>query len=300
MKPLAALGLLLLGAASFAAAQDPPLPDGLGYFTVTPCRVVDTRLIDAPVGRPMLGGETRSFRMRGVPLDSQGGAGAGCGIPAEALAAMVNIVAVTPSGPGHIKAWAHPLPMPTASTLNYGAIAGLNALANGIAIPICDTRTDPCYADFDVFNHLSTIHLVVDVVGYFAPAALATTGEAGPTGATGPAGPEGPAGPTGSRGATGATGPMGSPGPTGPVGPTGPIGPTGPKGDKGDRGPAVTTYCVGTQTPDHEASCGCSHTLSRMIGWYNCSVTSDTNRCSVDGCKNCYPTALYALCCVCY
>ncbi len=299
MKPLAALGLLLLGAASLSTAQD-PLPDGLGYFTVTPCRVVDTRLIGPPPGTPMGAGEMRSFRIRPGSLADQGGAEAGCGIPSEAVAAMVNIVAVASSGAGNLRVWAHPLPMPFASTLNYGAVAGLYALANGIAIPICDTRTDPCYADFDVYNAPSITHMVVDVVGYFAPAAIATTGEAGATGAVGPAGPQGPAGPTGPRGDIGPPGPMGPQGATGPAGPTGLTGPAGPKGDKGDRGPAVTTYCVSTQTPDHEASCGCSHTLSRMIGWYNCSVTSDTNRCSVDGCKNCYPTALYALCCVCY
>jgi hypothetical protein len=194
MKRLAVLAFLLLGAASLAPAQE-PLPDGLGYFTVTPCRVVDTRLIGA--GAPMLGDETRTFRMRDVTLAYQGGAVDGCGIPSEALAAMINIVAVSPSGPGHFRVWAHPLPAPTASTLNYGAVAGLSALANGIAVPICDTRTDPCLADFVLFNRLSVTHVVVDVVGYFAPAALATTGPAGPPGVAGPIGPQGPPGPPG-------------------------------------------------------------------------------------------------------
>jgi hypothetical protein len=202
MKRSVVVGLLLLGAASVAAAQEPPpdLPHGLGYFTVSPCRVVDTRLIPAAPGTPLNPGELRSFRLRDTSLTYQGGAPNGCGIPSQALAAMLDIVAVTPAGPGHIKAWAHPLPEPVSSTLNFGAVAGLNAIANAIAVPICDTRTDPCLADFDIVGKVSTVHLVVDVVGYFAPAAIAITGEAGPPGVAGPTGPQGPQGEQGPPG----------------------------------------------------------------------------------------------------
>jgi hypothetical protein len=209
--------------ASSASAQT--LPDGLGYFTVDPCRVVDTRLIGGS-GSPMQGYETRTFRLRDTTLAYQGGAAAGCGIPSEAVAAMLNIVAITPSGTGHFKVWAHPRPMPTASILNYGAVPGLTGLANGIAIPICDTGTDPCLADFQVYSHASATHLVVDVVGYFSPAALATSGPAGPTGVAGPMGPTGPQGPLGPQGPQGTQGPVGLQGPTGPSGPTGPTGPS--------------------------------------------------------------------------
>jgi hypothetical protein len=240
--------------------------------------------------------------MRDVTLAYQGGAEDGCGVPSQALAAMINIVAVSPSGPGHFKAWAHPLPAPTASTLNYGAVAGLGALANGIAVPICDTRTDPCLADFVLFNRLSVTHVVVDVVGYFAPAALATTGPAGPPGVAGPTGPRGPQGPVGPQGpagapgAAGATGPQGYPGPPGLQGPQGL---KGDKGDKGDRGPAVTTFCLAKQTPNSNESCGCTRVLARTIGLQACYVTSDGDPCSANGCPGCFPQSLYALCCVC-
>jgi hypothetical protein len=229
------VALLLLGAASVATAQTPP-PDALGYFTVSPCRVVDTRLIGA--GAPLVPSVVRSFRLRDASLTNQGGDPAGCGIPSEALAAMLDVVAVTPAGPGHIKAWAHPAPEPFASTLNFGAVTGLVAIANGIAVPICDTRTDPCLADIDIVAQVSTAHLVVDVVGYFAPAALETTGPAGPPGVAGPTGPQGPAGPQGIPGVNGLNGLNGATGPQGPKGDMGATGPQGLKGDKGDRGPA--------------------------------------------------------------
>jgi hypothetical protein len=294
MKRLAAFSILLLGAAPLVTAQS-PLPDGLGYFTVTPCRVLDTR----NVGAPMLGDETRSFRMRDTSLSYQGGAAGGCGIPSEALAAMVNITVVTPSGGGHIRVWAYPEAMPTAATLNYGAVAGLSALANGIAIPICDTRSDPCLADFDVFNRLSTTHLVVDVVGYFAPAAIATVGQPGPPGVAGPMGPPGPTGPvgaTGPRGLQGPTGPQGLPGVTGVTGATGAKGPTGPTGPTG---PAVHTsaacadgaFSVGTPCVTQ-----CGGTAARVVAAQTgkCSVTADTGSCTADNANS-----KLGLCCVC-
>jgi len=297
MKRLAVVGFLLLGAASLVTAQS-PLPDALGYFAVTPCRVVDTRLIGASPGAPMVGDETRTFRMRDTSLSYQGGAASGCGIPAEALAAMVNLTVVSPSGPGHIRVWAHPLAMPPASTLNYGAVAGLSALANGIAIPICDTRTaiDGCPADFVVFNRLSTTHLVVDVVGYFAPAAIATTGPAGPPGVAGPAGPQGPTGPvgaTGPRGLQGLTGPQGAPGLNGATGATGARGPTGPTGPTVNTSAACAdgAYSVGTPCVTQ-----CGNSSARVVAAQTgeCTVTSDTGSCI----GHTVGTKL-GLCCVC-
>jgi hypothetical protein len=308
--------LALVGLAGVAGAQTPD-PAPLGYFSISPCRVVDTRLIGAPPGTPMQGDEERSFRLRDTNLSYQGGSAVGCGIPAEARAAMLNIVAVAPTGPGHLRVWAHPDPRPVASVLNYGAVAGLQALANGIAVPICDTDTDPegCLADIRVFNRLSVTHLVVDVVGYFAAAPLATTGPAGPTGSAGPTGPKGDKGdpgPTGQTGATGAKGDKGDKGdigPAGQTGQTGQTGATGAKGDKGDQGllgppgPAVHTSsaCKSTlQSNGCATVCGGSSRVvaSEWSGTF-CQITSDTGSCSANGCTGCLPSPVYAECCVC-
>jgi len=323
MKRAILVVVLILVVAGLASAQTPP-GEALGYFPVSPCRAVDTRLIGA--GAPLIPDQERGFRLRDASLLNQGGSASGCGIPSEALAAMLNFVAVASSGPGHIKAWAHPLPQPVASTLNYGAVAGLFALANGIAVPICDTSTaaDGCLADFRVVAKASVTHLVVDVVGYFAPATglVAQSGPAGPPGVAGPTGPEGLQGPIGLtglqgiKGDTGATGPQGLrglqglqgpqgytglqgyTGPQGLTGPQGPVGPQGPKGDKGDPAPRTTALC---------SEVASSSDLCNQVCWggygvtlpTSCSVTSDTGSCSAQACQSSCWRTTWARCCVC-
>jgi hypothetical protein len=85
-------------------------------------------------------------------------------------AVAVNLVAVGPSGPGHLSAWPANLPTPVApsSVLNYTAAAGLN-LANGVILPLCDeVAADACASgDLAVLAAVSGTHFVADVVGYF-------------------------------------------------------------------------------------------------------------------------------------
>src|SRR5260221_9941756 len=93
----------------------------LVYTLVTPCRIIDTRLI----GGPIAGGTTRSFRVTGTDLSAQGGSATGCGIPTgAATAAVINFVAVSPAGPGDLRITPFGTPMPTASILNYAAVPG--------------------------------------------------------------------------------------------------------------------------------------------------------------------------------
>src|SRR5215510_10918737 len=69
------------------------------YFTVPPCRIADTRL----AGGPLAAGSTRDFHVVGTGLATQGGSSSGCGIPTTARAAMVNLTAVNPAGPGDLR-----------------------------------------------------------------------------------------------------------------------------------------------------------------------------------------------------
>ena len=156
-----AVGLLPLlpgGAAAQSSYSD------LNYTAVTPCRIVDTRA----AGGSMAGNQTRDFRVTGVGLQTQGGSAAGCGIPATARAVLFNFVAVNPTGPGNLRAWAYSTPTvgpPVASILNYSAAT----IANGIAVPICDVSATTCPLDVRILNEGTFgTHLVVDVVGYFA------------------------------------------------------------------------------------------------------------------------------------
>ncbi len=170
----ASLGLLGGGGAALAA-------DNLVFVPLPGCRVIDTRITGA--GGPLAAGTARTFFFRGPARDystspNQGGSAAGCGIPdlgtaginlqniAQALA--INIVAVGPTGPGDLRAWAANLTQPNASVLNYAKVAGLN-LASGVIVPMCnEVAAAPCASgDITFLADVSGTDLVVDVVGYF-------------------------------------------------------------------------------------------------------------------------------------
>ena len=133
------------------------------YRTVPPCRILDTR----QQGGSLAAGSPRAFQVTGIDLSPQGGNASGCGVPfGPAVGALINFVAVNPTGAGNLRAWPYGGSIPTASILNY--TSGFN-LANGIAIPICDPSPTPtaCQRDFYVQADFSAAHLVADVVGYF-------------------------------------------------------------------------------------------------------------------------------------
>ena len=78
---------LLMGLASVPAAQ----AAGTDFYTVTPCRLVDTRGVAGPSGGPNLS-----------PKESRGfGAAGQCGVSTAAEAVAVNVT-VVPSGTGHL------------------------------------------------------------------------------------------------------------------------------------------------------------------------------------------------------
>jgi hypothetical protein len=143
-------GLLLIGpAGDLARAQTPP---SLAFFSVSPCRLLDTRL---PGQGPAL--------ISGVPrlVTVTGGS---CGLPATAGAIAVNITAVGSTGGGNIRLYPGDGTEPLTSSLNFAAgqtLAnnGVFALAgNGIGtLAILGTVTGN-----------GTVHVVLDVTGYFA------------------------------------------------------------------------------------------------------------------------------------
>ena len=146
----------------------PPIAQAqeLGFRVLQPCRVIDTR-----PSSPLLPGQVRTFTLRGscgIPYRTTDG-----GVEANpAVAVALNVVAVNAAGAGHITAWAANKPMPNASTVNFSAgseTGGLN-IANGVIVPMCDEVTSqPCgTGDINVMAAVSAVHLVVDVVGYFA------------------------------------------------------------------------------------------------------------------------------------
>jgi len=155
-----------LQALTASATLGNPFSDLL-FVPLTPCRLFDTRLISGGLLAP---GQRRDFLVAGTnAFLAQGGNGGGCGVPdgttePVAAAAVVNFIAVSPQGPGHIIAWEYGQAEPLASIINFANIAGLN-IANGIVIPIDGTTSQPF--DLSVRAGVSATHLVGDVTGYF-------------------------------------------------------------------------------------------------------------------------------------
>jgi hypothetical protein len=99
------------------AATLPPL----AFYTVTPCRLLDTRNPTGPLGGPALtSGQARNF-----PLQS-----ASCQIPPTAKALSINATAVSPSANGSLVAY--PGDAAPSGTSNLNFVAGHVRANNGI------------------------------------------------------------------------------------------------------------------------------------------------------------------------
>lgn len=122
----------------------------LEFFVLRPCRVVDTRLMNGPLGGPSLSAlSSRTFAL----------GSSGCGVPSSARAYSLNFT-VVPRGPlGFLSTWPSGSPRPWVSTLNIptgtlSATAAIVPAGQGGGIDVF--VTDPT-------------DLVIDINGYFAP-----------------------------------------------------------------------------------------------------------------------------------
>jgi hypothetical protein len=115
-----------------------PIP---GLVPLAPFRFLDTRGGAVPAS-----GSTKCVTIAGK-----------AGIPTTAKAVAVNLVAVTPSGDGHLIAYPKGIAQPNVSTLNY---ATGDTIANGAIVEL-GSGGEIC-----VYVHTAT-HIIVDVSGYF-------------------------------------------------------------------------------------------------------------------------------------
>lgn len=130
----------------------------LVYTPVTPCRIVDTRVIASPI----VAFTTRSFDVDGTTFVGQGGFDGSCGIPfGVASAVAMNLTVTEPNAQGYFTAWALGSPQPLASILNFTAN---ETIANSSIVPVWGGSG----ADFHLFVAGATAHAVIDVIGYFA------------------------------------------------------------------------------------------------------------------------------------
>ena len=115
----------------------------LGFYTVTPCRAVDTRS-----GAPLVGGVAQTFQIAGA-----------CGIPSTARAVSVNVTALGPTANGNVRIFPGGTPPPSTSTVNFRA---------------GQTRANNAISALGTFGDLGvllsppggTSHVIIDVNGY--------------------------------------------------------------------------------------------------------------------------------------
>ena len=121
------------------------------YFTLAPCRLIDTRNPVGPLGGPALNnGVSRTFVLAGQ-----------CTIPANAIAVTVNIAVTQPTnGPGFLTIYPTGTPLPLFASINYSA--GQTRSNNAILLlgPAGDIAVR-------CTQGAGTVHFVLDVTGYF-------------------------------------------------------------------------------------------------------------------------------------
>jgi hypothetical protein len=142
----------IAGAEQILACQPlPPSPPApLDLYAVPPCRLIDTRQPSGPLAGPVLQPFTqRTFTAAGA-----------CGIPATARALMLNATVVQPVGGGYVTLFPTGVAAPLTSTINFsaGQIRSNNAIVPlGFGTGAFVTKN----------GSGGTVHLVVDVSGYF-------------------------------------------------------------------------------------------------------------------------------------
>jgi uncharacterized protein (TIGR03437 family) len=120
------------------------------FYTVTPCRLIDTRRPNGDLGGPaLLAGQDRAFTLVGP-----------CDIPSGARGLSVNVTVASPTAGGHLRLYPAGSPLPTVSSINYST--GQTRANNAIAVLGADGGLTVRCAQTD-----GTVHFVLDVNGYF-------------------------------------------------------------------------------------------------------------------------------------
>jgi hypothetical protein len=125
-------------------------PTASNFFTLTPCRLVDTRNPNGPFGGPALSANSdRTFTLAGV-----------CGVPGTAKSLSLNVTVTGATALGNLRFYPGGSSVPNTSTINYRAG---QTRANSAIIPLGPGGTLSVHSD----QGSGTVHLIIDVNGYF-------------------------------------------------------------------------------------------------------------------------------------
>jgi hypothetical protein len=122
-----------------------------GLFTITPCRIIDTRDANGAFGGPSLAaGTSRNIVVAGR-----------CGIPAGATSLSTNVTAIAPASSGFLTLYPGPAanPLPGVSTINFNSG---KVIANNSIVGVSADGS------INVFNGCPlAVNFIIDVNGYF-------------------------------------------------------------------------------------------------------------------------------------
>src|SRR5664279_4675865 len=150
---LLALVLLLPSAVASASPESRTSAFASGgslFYPITPCRLLDTRNPNGPLGGPSLQpGVARSFDLSLTP----------CGIPAGASAVSVNAVVTNTTGFGQIVLFPGDIAAPGTSNLSFG---NRQTRAAAVIVPLAADGT------IKVMATGAAADFILDVGGFFA------------------------------------------------------------------------------------------------------------------------------------
>jgi hypothetical protein len=142
-------GCVASGARVVMINPDLGCPVPVGFFTVAPCRVIDTRLPTGAYGGPSLAGSG----IRTVTIAGQ------CTIPSTAKSVVFNVTVTNPVAPGHLTLFPGGTPLPLTSTINFRSG---QTRANNAIVPL------GAAGDIAVSSGSSgPVDFILDVNGYF-------------------------------------------------------------------------------------------------------------------------------------
>lgn len=127
-----------------------PAPVSTDFYTLTPCRLIDTR--DAEDGPALQPGQVRTFEAAGR-----------CGVPETAVSISINITVLSPTEAGRLTLFPADRFQPGTSSVNFSSG---KTVANN-AILLLSGTPERAFSVAPTFVGDGTAHLLVDVNGYF-------------------------------------------------------------------------------------------------------------------------------------
>jgi PKD repeat protein len=124
---------------------------GTNFYTVTPCRALDTRLLAAPL---IAGAAARVFPIAGT-----------CGVPAGARAVAVNVTAVAPTSGGYVAVFPGDYTQPFVGSVSFAAGT---TQADFAVLPLSSDGLGDLAAVASL-SGTGQVDLLLDVSGYFGP-----------------------------------------------------------------------------------------------------------------------------------